>query len=405
MNMVCLMTMALLLFMKCYDLAALDQYICSLAINLNTQFFEITPVTLCSYNITQSSLSSSIHISNGNNIEKEKQLDKSQISRKRKLLEQTPVQRENRQEKMRAYRKHKKLTETKLERQNRLDVQKAYKKKRLSQESQTTRQARLNAQKAYQKKIISDQTQSQTEKRLNANKACYRKRISNETDDQKQCRLERNRQTYKKRKLKNTSNVSESNAQKQYLSNFENTDMGNLHEQTWAKQNISNFHKSISYFVFKCTVCHEAWPLKSRPRIPHLYLCSRCSRDKKSPKEFSVENEMIPSPVPPQLQGLSQVEEMLIARALPIMRVYIKPGGQRGYSGHCINLPQNVKDLALSLPRYPKDLSVIVVKVKGKNDTFKDVCINMVDTKQSTLFRCPNRSYSITFITRQWSTH
>ncbi|XP_020896155.1 uncharacterized protein LOC110235051 [Exaiptasia diaphana] len=82
---------------------------------------------------------------------------------------------------------------------------------------------------------------------------------------------------------------------------------------------------------------------------------------------------MIPSPVPPQLQGLSQVEEMLIARALPIMRVYIKPGGQRGYSGHCINLPQNVKELALRLPRYSKDLSVIIVKVKGRNDTFKDV--------------------------------
>ena len=57
---------------------------------------------------------------------------------------------------------------------------------------------------------------------------------------------------------------------------------------------------------------------------------------------------MIPSLVPPQLQGLSQVEGMLIARALPIMRVYIEPGGQRGYSGHCIcciNLPQNVKEL------------------------------------------------------------
>ena len=46
---------------------------------------------------------------------------------------------------------------------------------------------------------------------------------------------------------------------------------------------------------------------------------------------------MIPSPVPPELEGLTQIEEMLIARALPIMRVYIKPGGQRGYSGHCIN--------------------------------------------------------------------
>ena len=42
---------------------------------------------------------------------------------------------------------------------------------------------------------------------------------------------------------------------------------------------------------------------------------------------------MIPSPIPPQLQGLTQIEEMLIACALPIMRVYIKPGGQRGYQG------------------------------------------------------------------------
>ena len=54
---------------------------------------------------------------------------------------------------------------------------------------------------------------------------------------------------------------------------------------------------------------------------------------------------------------------MLIARALPIMRVYIKPGGQlpimrvyikpggqRGYSGHCINMPQDVKELASVMP-------------------------------------------------------
>ena len=39
---------------------------------------------------------------------------------------------------------------------------------------------------------------------------------------------------------------------------------------------------------------------------------------------------MIPSSVPRELQGLKQIEEMLIARALPLMRVYIKPGGQRG---------------------------------------------------------------------------
>jgi hypothetical protein len=62
---------------------------------------------------------------------------------------------------------------------------------------------------------------------------------------------------------------------------------------------------------------------------------------------------MIPSPISPELQGLTQVEEMLVARALPIMRVYIRPGGQRGYSGHCVNLPQHVDELASSLPRYP----------------------------------------------------
>lgn len=82
---------------------------------------------------------------------------------------------------------------------------------------------------------------------------------------------------------------------------------------------------------------------------------------------------MIPRQIPKELQTLTQVEEMLISRALPIMRVYIKPGGQRGNSRHCINLPQNIKELASSLPRSPKGISVIVAKVKGKNNTFKDV--------------------------------
>lgn len=62
---------------------------------------------------------------------------------------------------------------------------------------------------------------------------------------------------------------------------------------------------------------------------------------------------------------------MLIARALPIMHVYLKQRGQRGYSGHCVNLPQNVGEVAKSLPRYPKDLCVIVVKIKGKENSLK----------------------------------
>jgi len=59
---------------------------------------------------------------------------------------------------------------------------------------------------------------------------------------------------------------------------------------------------------------------------------------------------MIPSAVPLELQELTQVEEMLIEHAIPIMRVYVKPGGQRGYSGYCINLPQHISELAEALP-------------------------------------------------------
>ncbi|CAB4008889.1 Hypothetical predicted protein [Paramuricea clavata] len=84
---------------------------------------------------------------------------------------------------------------------------------------------------------------------------------------------------------------------------------------------------------------------------------------------------MKPSSASNELQNLTQIVEMLIARALPIMRVYIKSGGQRGYSGHCIKLPQNVTELATSLPRYAKDLAVIIFKVKGKDNMFREVTV------------------------------
>ena len=47
------------------------------------------------------------------------------------------------------------------------------------------------------------------------------------------------------------------------------------------------------------------------------------------PKLFSFESSMIPSEVPKQLKDLTQVEEMLLVRSLPIMHDDIKPDGQR----------------------------------------------------------------------------
>ncbi|CAH3181256.1 unnamed protein product [Porites lobata] len=213
----------------------------------------------------------------------------------------------------------------------------------------------------------------------NENKQCrhlkhrnYLKRVKyTETANERASRLMDKRATYKKNILEN-KRASYRNEKSETISDGQNKSCANpIHEQKQAQNNMNIFHKSNEFSVSQCTVCFEAWPLKSNPRRANHYQCQRCTRDKQQPKKFSKENDMLPSLVPLQLLGLTQVEEMLIARALPIMRVYIKPGGQRGYSGHVINLPQNIAELAHSLPRYPKDLSVIVKKKKVKTTVLK----------------------------------
>ena len=58
-----------------------------------------------------------------------------------------------------------------------------------------------------------------------------------------------------------------------------------------------------------------------------------------------------------------------------------------------INLPQNVNELATSLPRYPKELTVIVVKVKGKDNTFKDVTVRREKVHNALLWLLHNNPY------------
>ena len=228
-----------------------------------------------------------------------------------------------------------------------------------------------------------EQGQERQTRLENAKHYMNRKR-SLATDVDRQMRLEKNRQNMKRRRqnAKTQSRLEEEKlsetvvnvvSQEKYLKEFDVVKNGCLHKQTWGKANIKKIAKSTQYCIYQCCVCKEAWPLKSKPKSPHSYMCSRCSRDNKSPKTFSDQTSMIHSCVPQELKNLTQVEEMLIAHALPIMRVYIKPGGQHGYSGHCINLPQNVTELAKYLPRYPKNLAVIIVKLKGRDNTFKDV--------------------------------
>jgi len=66
---------------------------------------------------------------------------------------------------------------------------------------------------------------------------------------------------------------------------------------------LSRFHNTLKKTITKCVICFEAWPmLKSSSN----FTCRRCKSDKKVPKKFSLENNMIPSAVPACLSGLTQ---------------------------------------------------------------------------------------------------
>ncbi len=61
-------------------------------------------------------------------------------------------------------------------------------------------------------------------------------------------------------------------------------------------------------------------------RIPSMTLvmglCRRCYTEKSSSKKFSIENDMNPDNVPNKLEGLIEIEEMLIVQVFIIMTVY-----------------------------------------------------------------------------------
>lgn len=63
---------------------------------------------------------------------------------------------------------------------------------------------------------------------------------------------------------------------------------------------------------------------------------------------------------------------MLISSVLPIMTLYRLPQGQYGYSGHVVNLPQDISAFTNSLPRHPSNLDVIVVWKEGSNQSHRD---------------------------------
>ena len=125
-----------------------------------------------------------------------------------------------------------------------------------------------------------------------------------------------------------------------------------------------------SYKFKTCVTCNEGF--LSISLTPRRNECIRCSKDQHENKLFTAENNIHPCPVPPELQDLSQTEEMLISPIMPMMTTYRLPHGQLGYSGHVISLPQAVDDFVKSLPRSPQEICVLIVRKHFTDGRHKD---------------------------------
>jgi len=90
--------------------------------------------------------------------------------------------------------------------------------------------------------------------------------------------------------------------------------------------------------------------------------------------------------------GLTQVEEMLVSAIMPIMSIYRLPHRQYGYSGHVVNLPQDVLSFATSLPRLPSEIDILVVR-KEKDQAHQDFCVHRRVVQQALSWLLENNHY------------
>ncbi|KAK3932375.1 ATP-dependent DNA helicase [Frankliniella fusca] len=107
-----------------------------------------------------------------------------------------------------------------------------------------------------------------------------------------------------------------------------------------------------------------------------FYECHMCKKkqiysvfDKKPCKDchlFTLANDLDPLEVPEELDGLTFVEQQLIARIHPVVSLYKVKNVQYKYTGQIINFPQHVQELCDVLPHKVEDLTgVLAIRCKN----------------------------------------
>jgi hypothetical protein len=134
-----------------------------------------------------------------------------------------------------------------------------------------------------------------------------------------------------------------------------------LSEEQW--QYVKDFHADMDGIQMeKCIRCKEKW---FEMKLNWEEVCRKCilaQKRKSMPYVYSEGNAMDPGEMPDGLQPLTQVEEMLTARAHVQMVMKRVRGHQYHYSGHTVTFLQDIVKFSSVLPLLPEDLDIVLLK-------------------------------------------
>ncbi|XP_034245757.1 uncharacterized protein LOC117647893 [Thrips palmi] len=146
-----------------------------------------------------------------------------------------------------------------------------------------------------------------------------------------------------------------------------------------------NFECYMASLVwYTCSVCKKKQFVSSTSKKP----CKNCEL-------FTEENDMDPGDVPEELQDLTVVEQQLISLIHPVVSLYKIMNVQYKYTGNVINFPQNIQEIATSLPHKIADVKGIITVRSVGSEVFKDFKVRKERVRKALYWlKCNNPVYA-----------
>ena len=100
--------------------------------------------------------------------------------------------------------------------------------------------------------------------------------------------------------------------------------------------------------------------MRGAPGETGAFICRTCANQ---PALMTAANNMSLGGTFPELDALTDIEAMLLARVHPLVQVFtLYPSGQLGYVGHIVNLEQKSVEFLEAIPPPPKDLPILLIR-------------------------------------------